>query len=580
MFNTWDVANFHIYLGLTGSEAKSDLEEKLRASAIGRGAQNMEFKLQPVKDIHLRSSIAGELETNNEVRYVYLFTSIALIILLVACINAMNLATARSSTRAREIGIRKVTGANRRQLFQQFIGESMFMAVLAMILALALIKFMLPVFSRLMGIELMVNYADNPTILILILMTTFFVGLFSGAYPALILSTLPPVLSLRDYKVSGKKGQRLRNFLVIAQFSASIILIICTLIVFGQMNYIKSKKMGYDREQVVVIPIRERETMDQRTAIKTAFLQYPQVTGVSLAGALPNNIRSRMINSKFTKDNGEIIQMDFNFDYVDEHFLGVFKIELAQGRNFSPEFGEEQYSVIVNEALVKAIGWAEPVGMEFPYIMNRDQQPRIAGVVKDFYFATLHHAIAPMAFCYEAGSNICVRIRPGNIPDTLAILRTSFESNTKGQPFDFYFLDDAFNTQYQKEMRTGEMFGYFAGLTVFIACLGLFGLAAFTVERRTKEIGIRKVMGATIPRLTTLLSKDFALLVLLANLIAWPAAYYAMHRWLQNFAYRIGISPLIFFLAAGGTLALAFVTICLQTIKAASTNPVETLRYE
>lgn len=579
MFNNWNVSNFHIYLGLTGPESKPDLEEKLRTFAGGRGVQNMEFKLQPVKDIHLRSSIEGELETNNEVRYVYLFTSIAFIILLVACINAMNLATARSSTRAREIGIRKVTGANRRQLFQQFIGESMFMAFLAMILALALIKFMLPVFSRLMGIELAVDYAKNPTLLLLILITTLFVGLFSGAYPALVLSTLQPVLSLRDYKVSGKKGRRLRNFLVIAQFSASIILIISTLIVFGQMDYIKSKKIGYDREQVVVIPIRERETLAQRDVIKTAFLQHPQVLGISLSGALPNNIRSRMINSKFTKDDGETVLMGYNFDYVDEHFLDIFKIELAQGRNFSLEFGEDKGNVIVNESLVNALGWSEPIGKDFPF-MHMDKKPRVVGVVKDFYFATLHHAIGPMALSFEAGSNICVRIRPGDIPATLGLLRESFAANTKGQPFDYFFLDDAFNTQYQKEMRTGEMFGYFAGLTVFIACLGLFGLAAFTVERRTKEIGIRKVMGANIPSLTTLLSKDFAVLVLLANLIAWPVAYYAMNRWLQNFTYRIGINPLLFLLATGGTLTLAFITISLQTIKAAATDPVDTLRYE
>ncbi len=578
MIGNWNVWNYATYVELTSSDARSGIEEKFPAFLARQGQEGGRdaFFLQSIEDIHLRSQIRGERATNNQIRYVYLFLSIALIILLIACINYMNLVTARSMTRAKEIGIRKVAGANRRQLIKQFIGETLLVTVFALGLSLLLVRFLLPYFNLLVGTELGMGALTQTSLLFLIVGTVLFVGIASGTYPALVLSALKPVNVLKEFGASGKKGAGLRNVLVVFQFSASIVLIASTLVVFNQLNFVKNQKLGFDREHVVVIPIREQETRARAQAIRTELLQHPEVLGVSLSGGLPTDIRSRYFGGKFTKDNGEVVETYVCFDYVDYDFLDVFKIDLVAGRNFSPEFGEDDKAILINETLWRKLGWDDPVNKEVDVM----DFTRVIGVVEDFHFASFHQEIEPMALAFESGSNIAVRIRPGDVSGRVELIRRVFENNSKSQPFDFFFLDDSFNALYKKEQRTGEIFGYFSLLAIFIACLGLLGLASFTVERRTKEIGIRKILGAPVSKLVGLLTKDFVRMVILANVIAWPVAYFAMRQWLDNFAYRIDLTLGIFLLAAGAALLIAFITISTQTLKAALSDPVDTLRYE
>jgi len=578
MIANWNIWNFATYVQLTTDDARTRVEEKFPAFLTRQGQEEGSdaFFLQSIEDIHLRSQIRGERATNNQIRTVYLFLSIALIILLIACINYMNLVTARSMTRAKEIGIRKVAGANRRQLIKQFIGETLLVTVFALGLSLLLVRFVLPYFNLLVGTELRMGSLTQSSLLILIAGTVLLVGTASGTYPALVLSALKPVNVLKDFSASGKKGAGLRNVLVVFQFGASIVLIACTLVVFNQLNYVRNQKLGFDREHVVVIPVREQETRDKAQAIRTELLQHPEVLGVSISPGLPTNIRSRLGGAKFTRDTGEEIKTSVRFDYVDYDFLDVFKIDLVAGRNFSPEFGEEDKAILINETLWKKLGWEDPVGKEVD-VMG---YTRVIGVVKDFHFASFHNEIEPMVLAFESGGNIAARIQPGDVMGRVVLIRGIFEGHSKGQPFDFFFLDDSFNELYQKEQRTGEIFSYFSLLAIFIACLGLLGLASFTVERRTKEIGIRKILGAPVLKIVGLLTKDFVMMVILANVIAWPIAYLAMRQWLDNFAYRIDLTIGTFLLAAGAALLIAFITISTQTLKAALSDPVDTLRYE
>ncbi len=581
MFDNWGVGNFVIYVELSGRGQKESLEKKMEAWLEKNRAESYEaglqLFLQPVEDIHLRSNVRGELSTNNEIRYIQLFLAIAVLTLFIAAVNYMNIVTARSSTRAREIGIRKVTGANRRQLFEQFLGESLVFAFLSLIMAMAIVRLALPRFGAVSGVDLRLEDLAAGPFLWLVVGATVLTGIVSGAYPALVLSAFQPVRVLKEHAAAGKKGSRLRNLLVVGQFTASIALIVCALIVSGQLRFVQSQRLGFDREHVVVIPIREPETAAKAGVIRTEMLRCPEVESASRTSGLPTRIENRIINAGFKSDAGETVKITYHFDYVDENFLDVFKVELAAGRNFSPGPAANMDAVLVNETLAKMVGWADPLGKEVPFIRGAK---RVIGVVRDFNFMSFHEPMGPLVLIPSAGENLAVRTRPGDVSKAIAVLRNSFERNTTTQPFDFFFLDDDFNALYRKERRTGEIFGAFAIVAVIIACLGLLGLAAFAVERRTKEIGIRKVLGASAPHLAFRLGREFLGLVLIANVVAWPIAYYAMSRWLQDFTYRIELGVWPFLLAAAGALVFAFLTVSTQTFRAAAADPVETLRYE
>jgi len=535
--------------------------------------EGLRFFLQPLRDIHLRSNILDELATNNEIRYIYLFLTIALLTLTIAAINYMNHVTARASTRAREIGVRKVTGAGRPQLIQQFLGESVFSSFLALVVAAVIVRFALPRFSAVAGLDIRLGDLLAAPFLLLVVGSTLVVGLLAGAYPALVLSAFRPAKVLKDLAASGRKGAGLRNILVVGQFTASIVLLVCAFVVSAQLRFIRSERLGFDRENVVIIPLRDPETLAKAGAIKAEFLRRSEVESVSQTSGLPTKIRSWMLNQNFASDSGEKVKIDYHFDYIDQDFLTVFKIDLAAGRNLLPD---EKDVALVNETFAKTVGWKEAVGKEMPFLGKL----RIVGVVKDFYFQSFHNAMAPMALIPREGNNLAVRIRPGDVPQTVAHLKQSFEGISRSQPWDFFFLDDDFDALYRKEQRTGQIFGAFAFLAVFIACLGLLGLAAFAVERRTKEIGIRKALGAGVRRIVFLLSGEFIQAVLVANLIAWPLAFFILNRWLRTFAYRISIAWWFFLLGGVLSVLVAFLTVSYQSVRSARANPVDTLRYE
>ena len=583
MFNTWDVWNFQTYVELIPNTTKGVVEAKIPPfiknyfSDKNFSTDDVNVTFQPVTDIHLRSQIRGDRATNNEIRYVYLFGSIALIILLIACINYMNLTSARAAVRAKEIGIRKVTGANHTQVFYQFMCESIFITLVAAGFALTLVHLFLPLFRSLISTDLHINYLQNLSLLFLISGVVVLTGILSGIYPAVLLSSFRPAKVMRGQTFSGKKGSFFRNSLVVFQFCASIILLVGTLVIFKQMHFIKNERLGFDREHVVIIPIREEETRKKANLLKTEFLKLPEVQNVSLTSGLPTDIQSHLYGTKFQTDLGETTTMDFFFDYVDYTFVDVFKLEILEGRNFSKEHRDDDSCLLVNEAFFKKLGWAEPTTKEFK---SMGKNRKIVGVIKDFHFATLHSEIQPMAVVLGGGNKLAVRIHPGNVTNTIGALKNVFDKNTSSQPFDFTFLDDEYNRLYSKEQRTGQIFGTFSLIAVFIACLGLLGLSSFIVERKTKEIGIRKILGASEIKIISLLTKDFLKLILIANVLAWPVAYFVMHSWLQDFAYRIGLNAWIFFLAAGAALGIAVLTISSQTFRAALSNPSDALRYE
>ncbi len=580
MFGNWRVSNFPIYLRLQGAVSKEAAEAAILewlkgyAARVGESPPFQSFDLQPLTDIHLRSDFGGDIAVTGDLRYVRLFMAVAFIVLLIACVNYTNLTTARSAVRAREIGIRKVTGAYRTQVFQQFLGESFVVAALAGAAALGLVALFLPGLGALAGIPLRLKVFGSGGVWPWLVATVLFVSLSAGIYPALVLSSLQPIRTLREFAASGKKGSFLRNTLVISQFTVSVVLIVATLIVLSQMNYVKSARLGYNREHVVIIPAFEPETSRKMPAIKNDLEGRPEVVRVSQTSGLPTNIGQHWYGFKAVREDGTEVECGFQCDYVDENFLSVFEIGLAAGRDFLPG---DRNAIILNEAAVEDIGWKQPAGKKLGF---GEMEYEVVGVVEDFHFASLHSKIEPMALIYETGRQLAVRIRAGDVERTMGVLRSVFEKNTHGQPFDFFFLDDAFDALYRREIRAGEIFGAFAGLAVFIACLGLLGLTSYNVSRRTKEIGIRKVLGASVPALVLLLNRDFIRLVLIGNLLAWPLAYFAMSQWLENFAYRISIKPWIFLLASGLSLVGAFLVVGIQTAKAAVENPSDALRYE
>ncbi len=580
MFNTWRVINFVTYAELNDRVKKGAAEARLPEFMKKNVPEDVrgELALQPLSDIHLRSRIQGQLATNNQIQVVRLFSAIALVLLLIAVVNYVNLATSRSTARSKEIGVRKVTGAHRYQLFQQFIGESLVMSAAALVLALVLVRIAWPHFKSLVGIDLEFRAIWNPQLLTLAAGTALMIGLLAGFYPALVLSSLHPVRALRDFGRAGRKGVFLRKTFVVFQFGASVVLLAGTIVIGRQMNFIQSQNVGYDRERVLTIPIRERETQAAAEAIRSGFQLNPDVIDVSVSSAVPTGIDNVFGGVSTQTDEGVAIKVRFSVGYVDEHYLSLYKIGLAQGRNIAP--GEKDVA-LVNESLVKALGWKNPLGKIFD--VWGEKKLTIVGVVKDFHFASLHTEITPLALftqIFGPGETIAVRIGPGHIAKILAGLKKSFEARTKAQPFEYAFLDDIFDALYKKEVRTGRFFRIFALLAVFVASLGLAGLTALAVERRTKEVGVRKVLGASAARLTALLNSQFIVLVLLANVIALPLSYFALNGWLRNFAYRIRLSVWPLLLASLAVFVVALATISFQTAKAASRNPVNALRYE
>ena len=568
--------------GYPPAEFEKKMPEFLNKYVGGQIAQlriQMKAFLQPLTKIHLYSNLDAEVGANGSISYIYIFSAIAAFVLLIACINFMNLATARSAGRAQEVGLRKVVGAARNQLVKQFIGETMFLSILAMGLAVVLSILLLPVFRILSGKPLSLTLSSGWAAPALVIVTLL-VGLISGSYPAFFLSAFQPAKVLRGSIKSGGVNAFLRKALVVFQFSISIIFMIGTGVVRSQLKYIQTKPLGFDKNNVVVIPLGDPRARVVYRTFKELILQSPDVLAVAASSELPGGLANIAFLRPEGAGPGEQVTMDFLF--VDHDIVQALGLTLVSGRNFSLSFPTDTLQAfIINESAAKLLGWDKPLDKQLGL---GPLNGRVIGVVRDFHFKSLHQRVGPM-FLHIAPTpdpltHVAVKLRPGNIPRALAFLEEKWRRVYPLDPFAYTFLKDDYDGQYRAEQMRGRIFLAFSVLTILIACLGLFGLASFTAEQRTKEIGIRKVLGASVPSLARLLATEFVKLVLLANLAAWPVAYFAMRGWLRNFAYRTSVSPVMFLAVTLLAVVIALLTVSYQAIRAALANPVDAIHME
>lgn len=549
-----------------------------------------DLHLLPLTDVHLRSAKIGIpwLSHLSNIKYIYIFGSIALFIIILACVNFMNLSTARSAKRAKEVGIRKVTGSTRGQLIRQFLAEAFLYSLISSTIAVILVAVLLKPFSDITGESIDLRAAFTAGVWFVLIVLTILIGLLAGSYPAFYLTSFNPVTVLtgKILSRSGKGALFIRNGLVIFQFTISTILIIGTLVVFKQLNFFRNTNMGLDKENVLVIANSNRLGNSEESFRQTVS-QLPGVSRVSIANSIPTG---NLFGDSYIPDqNGEQqVAKDINLNsfIIDYDFIPTLKIQLLKGRNFSKDFSDS-LSVILNEEAASQIGWKDPVGRRIQYPGGNNEWYTVIGVAKDFNVQSLQTAVTPFALfhtssrSYDLGTSfMMVRIKPGDISNTLSKIETKWKTFVAGEPFDYNFLDASFDALYRSEQRMGNIFSIFTGLSLFIACLGLFGLSAYIAERRIKEIGVRKVLGASVPNVVALLSKDFLKLTLVAALLAFPIAWWWMNKWLEDFAYRINIDWTIFLFAGLCTLLIALLTVSFQAIKAAIANPVKSLRTE
>jgi len=545
-----------------------------------------EFHLQPLTSIHMHSNINFEIEANGDIQYVYLFSAIAFFIMLIACLNYMNLATARAASRFKEIGIRKVIGADRRHLIRQFLGESMIFTIAALLISLILVSLLLPSFGSFINRNLENNIFSDFPILIYLVCIALFVGLISGSYPALYMSALKPTNVIKgslSKGIAGKKSSAFRNSLVVVQFVISIVMIICTLTVFRQLNFIKNSKLGFTKDHIITGYLHDSNLRENLEPFKNDLSQYPQIKDVYIYGELPVAIGQNDYATWEGLKEGEKGPLAYHAK-VNYNFLDFFNIELIEGRNFSKDFGADRsQAVILNEKAVEVTGWEDPIGKKFGAVWWGEHRV-VIGVIQNFHNTSLHLEVEPMTLRLShpdrPSGEFAVKINSDDIPGTLAFIENKFKEYFPGYPFNYSFLDERIDRMYRSEQRLGQIFNYFTLIAIFISCLGLFGLASFTAEQRTKEIGIRKVLGASVSGIIMLLSRDFVKWVLAANVLAIPIAYIAMNRWLQNFAYRVGLGIHIFLFAAIIAFFIAVMTVSFKSFKAATANPVDSLRYE
>ena len=537
------------------------------------------FHLEPLADTHLYTDTDESIAQHGDIVYIYIFGLIAAFILLIACINFMNLSTARSAMRAKEVGLRKVLGAFRGQLIRQFLGEAIVLSILATIISIVLIEMFLPQFNAIAGKQITLDYLGNDLFILGLFAVAFSVGIIAGSYPAFFLSAFKPVSVLKGGRSTGAIGRSplLRKGLVVLQFSISIILIIATIIVFQQLHFLRNNQLGFDKAHTVVFSLRGTDFREHPLALKNKLLTHSAISGVTVSSDVPGPL----IHFYPFRPEGSDETIDLPAYYVDHDFIKTMDINLLQGRDFSSDIASDTTEAfIINETAMKRFGWTEAAGKGFQFGSNRKGQ--VIGVIEDINYGSLKDLAGPLVLhiwpqWYEF---LFVKVTPGNMAETLPFIEKTWTTFTNGRPLNYFFLDENLNKMYRPEEQLSNIFGYFSGLAILIACLGLFGLASFSAERRIKEIGIRKVLGASVSNVVLLLSKEFTLLVLIANIVAWPLAYFSMNFWLQDFAYRVDIGWWVFALAGGLALLIAILTVSSHAIKTALTNPVEALRYE
>jgi len=556
-----------------------ELEVPLLRSLGAKPPYPRYFFFQPVTDIHLRSHLLQEMEGNSDTKYVLLLAAVSFLILAIACINYMNLATARSLRRGREVGLRKVVGARKGQLIAQYLGESVGLTALATLAATVIVLLVLPAFNNLVARPLVFRPLQNSGLLAGLVLLILAVGSAAGFYPALLMSAFRPVSVVGGAFTRSRKGSRLRNVLVLFQFAATIGLIVCTVAVGDQMRFIKTADMGFSREQIITVPVQGMAARRNLESIRPDLLRYPDIKAVAMSGRLPDNIDTFTSRDWTGRNPAEPIPIYYNA--VSHDFVRLFGLQIVQGRDFSRNFAsDEKDAFLVNETAVKAAGWETALGRQFTDW--RGQTGTIIGVVKDFHQRSLHHPIAPLYLFLnpQAAETVSIKIDTSDLAASLARVKEVFKKRAPGIPFSYSFFDQVFERAYASEQRTARIFGAFSVLAVFLACLGLLGLTAVAIEQRTREVGIRKVLGASGSNVFLLLSREFIALVVLANLLAWPAAYWIMSQWLQKFAYRIKLGPVPFLISGAIVLLIAYLTVSWQSVKAARAHPVESLRFQ
>lgn len=578
--DSWKYMQFATYVQLKDKIEVNELRQKLAGMVKKYDSESkVTIDLQPLKAIHLHSTNMNSwmivYPNPGNVTYIYIFSLVAILILLLACINFMNLSTARSSTRAKEVGIRKVTGAHRRDIIIQFLGETILLSLLALLIALFLVEVLIPTFNTLSGKALSLDLSKNMTTFLGLLGIVLITGIISGSYPALYLSSFQPAGVFKAIaQFSSGKGGILRKILVVSQFFITITLIIFTTVIYWQLHFIQNKDLGFDKENIIHFA-GYGDYDSNFEATKNELFQNPNIISVCQGFPPTQGMRGTtniQWEGKDPTDEFMIVQ-----DIGDYDFLKTFGLKMAAGRFYSREFTSDTSNFVINETAVKMMGLDDPIGKR---LTINGKTGTIIGVVKDYHGGSLRDQIQPKVIDLSTdGFFVCVKYA-GNEREIVNFLEQKWKKFVPDYPFRYEFLDEFINNYYQTERKIGKIFGYFTGLAIFIACLGLFGLASFMAERRTKEIGIRKVLGAKVVGIVLLLSREFALWVLIANIISWPLAYVISNKWLQGFAYRINLGWEIFIFSAALALVIAVLTVSYQAVRAAVANPVESLRYE
>jgi putative ABC transport system permease protein len=575
--NGWN-ERFNTFIELKKGTDSKIVENKIKDFIKKHNNEsNSEIFLQNIKKIHLFSSgkyIADDYATG-DITYVRILSLISVFILIIACINFLNLATAQSARRAREIGVRKVSGANKRKIVLQFLGESLLIVLVAHVIAMILVELLLPGFNSLIGTQLSVNY-QSAGLYIGLITVVLFCGLLAGSYPAFYLSSLKPLDIIKGVINKNPGNAGFRRVLVIFQFTLSILLIICTLIVKTQLKYIQNKNLGFNKDNIGYFMFPTRPSDPKLETLKKELGSNPDILSVTRSW---NPFSYEGKRNGFTwsgKKEGDDVY--FHTIGADVDYAKTYKLELKEGRFFSAEFSTDNTAIVINEEAEKILGFTNPIGEIIT--TSRGAKLNIIGVVKDFHIQSLHYKIGPVIMQLNASNNFYVKMKADKIISTVEFIIKTFKSFDPGLPIDFHFLDDDYDKLYRTERRMGKIFGYFSLLAIFISCLGLIGLSSFMAERRTKEIGIRKINGAKSNEIFFLLSGEYIIWVMISIIIACPVAWYAMNIWLQNYAYRISIGWWVFVLASSIALLIAFLTVSWQSYKAAGKNPVEALRYE
>jgi putative ABC transport system permease protein len=576
----WGFNSFSTFLLLAPEVRAKDFNAKLDGYLHRYAAEDTDrLAVQPLTDIHLRSTVGHEPFATGSIKYVWIFSALALIILAIASINFMNLTTARYAKRAREVGMRKVVGARRSQLVRQFFAESILTSLLALGVALIFVELTLPPFNSLSGKALASGDLGKLPVLLGCIGISLATGLFSGIYPALFLSSFRPIRVLKGALKGSGGSTAFRKTLVIIQFSLSVFLITGTAVISRQMTYMRNKDLGFDKERIIHLRLFG-ELVGKYPIIRERLLQNPDVVSVTASLALPTDIQNSPGTPEWDGKDPNA-KWDIRADFVDFDYIETFSVPIVEGRSFSRDYATDaDEAYIVNEEAVRRMGLKRPVvGRRFAFW---GREGRIIGVMQDAHFQNFHRKIEPLVFKIfpDWFRFLYIRLRAGDTPAVIASIEKTWASLHLGYPFDDRFLDEEFDSLYRTEARMGTLFRTFAALAVFIACLGLLGLASFMAEQRTKEIGIRRILGASIPGITTMMSREFAVWILAANLLAWPAAWFFMGRWLRGFAYRAELSLWSFVLSGAIALAVALLTVGSLSVRAASANPADALRYE